>query len=106
MLVLYRPYSFINVSINWDKVEYSAHFLLSETLSDETCNAVNLHIENGYGMALVEQCLTSDPTMRWANNCSVTFECLSGYKLNGTTNKFICENGRWMPDDVNKPSCK
>ena len=75
-----------------------------ETISEPTCNAVSLDIENGYGLASVDQCLTQDPRRRWAINCSVTFECLSGYQLEGNKT-FVCDNGKWAPDEA-KPSCK
>ena len=79
------------------------HFQSKETTADETCNAVNLNIPNGFGMAIVKDCLTSDPMKRWAKGCNVTFECLQGYQLEGN-NEFTCTNGRWTPDD--KPTCK
>ena len=55
-------------------------------------------------MASVDQCMTRNPRKRWANNCSVSFECLLGYRLEGDKD-FICENGRWKPNE-GPPSCK
>ena len=75
-----------------------------ETVSEPSCNAVSLDIEHGYGMASVDQCMTQDPRKRWANNCSVSFECLLGYRLEGKKD-FICENGLWKPNE-GPPSCK
>ena len=55
-------------------------------------------------MASVDQCMTQVPRTRWALNCTVTFECLLGYRLEGEP-KFICKNGYWEPDE-DIPSCK
>ena len=87
----------------WTNILY--HFLSEETTFDETCNAVSLDIPNGYGMAIVKDCMTSDPMKRWAKGCNVTFECLRGYEIKGIKT-FVCENGRWTPDDTDKPCCK
>ena len=48
--------------------------------------------------------MTQDPRTRWALNCTVKFECLLGYQLEGEK-EFICKNGTWEPDE-DIPSCK
>ena len=59
-------------------------------MTNGECPIIAVHIENGYGIAFLKECMTNQPFKRWKDGCRVTYECLQEYVLEGNQN-VICK---------------
>ena len=69
---------------------------------DPECPIIDINIENGYGIALLKECMTDEPFKRWKDGCRVTYKCLHNHILKGNTT-VVCKDSKWSDEP---PSCK